>query len=306
MTELTTYQQPQTALTIADEQHTFTDMQVQALTHIGVQNAAQGDLAVFFHVVKRTGLDPFARQIYMIGRVTSENVNGEWVKTTKQTIQTGIDGYRLIGRRAAARSGDSIAVGAPEWAHEDGTWRPVWRQVWGSPIAARFTIHRAGEPFTAVALFDEYAQTKRSGDLTQMWAQRPAGQIAKCAEALAWRMAFPQDLSDVYTDEEMQHADPVADAGRAPVAAGRAAVAAAVAENPAPIAEPQPAPEPPTPASDEQVVAIEEHAEQKGIDTAALLATASVEFERPIADINQLTADEADRTLAYLSSLPTV
>lgn len=198
-----------TALSVADDQAAFSEAQVTALRHIGVEGATQADLDVFFHVVKRTGLDPFARQIHMISRQVSERdpQTGEWVKVPKQTIQTGIDGYRLIGRRAADRSHDTISIGAPEWAHEDGSWRPVWSTGWGLPIAARVTIHRSGQPFTAVALFDEYKQTKRNGDLTSMWGQRPAGQLAKCAEALAWRMAFPQDLAGMYVDEEMQHAD---------------------------------------------------------------------------------------------------
>jgi phage recombination protein Bet len=209
MTEMVTYTPPsQTALTIADDQHQFTDAQTQALTHIGVENASQGDLAVFFHVVKRTGLDPFARQIYMIGRQSSEkDANGNWVKVTKQTIQTGIDGYRLIGRRAAARTGETISVEAPEWCRDTGAWVPVWSAAWGLPLAARVTIRRDGQPFTAVANFDEYKQTKRDGSLNAMWTQRPAGQIAKCAEAAAWRMAFPQDLADIYTDDEMGQAD---------------------------------------------------------------------------------------------------
>nr|WP_246256672.1 RecT family recombinase [Isoptericola halotolerans] len=180
-------------------------MQVSALQHIGVQDASPGDLAVFFHVVQRTGLDPFARQIYMIGRKTKDQRTGEW--TTKQTIQTGIDGFRLIGRRASARSGDSVSVAAPQWCTRDGKWLDVWSGEWGTPLAARVTITRDGDPFTAVAMFDEYKQTKRDGGLTQMWAQRPAGQIAKCAEAAAWRMAFPQDLAGVYSDDELQHAD---------------------------------------------------------------------------------------------------
>ena len=198
-------QAPSTTLTIADDQSSFTSQQVAALHHLGVENASPGDLGVFFHVVKRTGLDPFARQIYMIGRNTFDSRQGKWV--TKQTIQTGIDGFRLIGRRAADARRESISVSAPEWAHQDGTWRPVWVPSWGMPIAARVTITRGGSPFTAVALFDEYKQTKKDGGLTQMWVQRPAGQIAKCAEALAWRMAFPQDLSGVYSDDEMQQAD---------------------------------------------------------------------------------------------------
>lgn len=193
---------PSTALTLADEQTTWTPSQVAALRHMGVEDASPGDLEVFFHVVKRTGLDPFARQIYMIGRRQKDG--DRWV--TKQTIQTGIDGYRLIGRRAADRRGERISVSAPEWAHEDGTWRPVWSPKWGLPVAARVTVRRDGEEFVGVALFDEYKQTRRDGNLTSMWAQRPAGQIAKCAEALAWRMAFPQDLASVYVEDEMHQA----------------------------------------------------------------------------------------------------
>ena len=206
--ELATVDHGGSTLAIQPEQQGFTSMQVSALQHIGVDKASEGDLAVFFHVCQRTGLDPFARQVYMIGRQTSEkDASGQWIKVTKQTIQTGIDGFRLIGRRAANAASHGLSVSAPEWAKDDGSWRPVWVGAWGLPIAARVTIHRNGEPFTAVALFDEYKQTKYGGELTAVWAQRPAGQLAKCAEALAWRMAFPQDLSGIYADEEMGQAD---------------------------------------------------------------------------------------------------
>lgn len=191
--------QTQTTLAIQPEQTRFTDQQVTMLRHIGVEKAKDADLQVFFHQCQRTGLDPFARQIYMIERWSKEG--------PKYTIQTGIDGYRLIGRRAAQRAKETISVKQPLWAHPDGGWRDVWLPAWGTPGAAKVTILRGGEEFTAVALFDEYKQTKRDGGLTQMWAQRPAGQIAKCAEALAWRMAFPQDLAGIYTDTEMEQAD---------------------------------------------------------------------------------------------------
>lgn len=205
-TEIATYQPG--SLAVSAEQEAFTEKQRKALEHIGVENASDGDLQVFFHVCQRTGLDPFARQIYMIGRKSGERQpDGSWVDVVKQTIQTGIDGFRLIGRRAADQRRETISVHAPEWAKDDGTWRPVWVKAWGEPVAARVTILRNGEPFTAVALFDEYKQTKRNGDLTQMWGQRPAGQLAKCAEALAWRMAFPQDLSGIYVEDEMHQAE---------------------------------------------------------------------------------------------------
>lgn len=252
---------------------------------MGVQDASDADLEVFFHVVKRTGLDPFARQIYMIGRRSKNPRTEQW--ETKQTIQTGIDGYRLIGRRAADRQRVKVSVGAPEWAHTDGSWRPVWSSGWGTPLAARVTIRRDGEPFTAVALFEEYAQTTAKGDLTSMWRTRPAGQIAKCAEALAWRLAFPQDLAGVYVEDEMHQAsnpEPVpAQPARAAVSAADFAQAAA-----------------PAPASEEQVAAIEGYAEQLGYAEDVLLGGVSNIAHRRVSELADLTRDEATAVLAAL------
>lgn len=192
-------------LTITDKQDGFTANQVAALQQMGVQNASQGDLAVFFHQVQRTGLDPFARQIYMIGR-NQKTPNG-W--ETKYTIQTGIDGFRLIARRAAERSHE--AFGEPEtlWCGEDGVWREVWL---GSkpPKGAKVVVQRGGGSFTGVATLSEYAGRKKDGSLTSMWSSKPALMLAKCAEALALRKAFPQDLSGLYTEDEMH--DDVQDA----------------------------------------------------------------------------------------------
>lgn len=217
-----------TDLSLRPEQSTFDDRQRAVLAHMGVENAPEADLAVFAHVCKRSGLDPFARQIHMIGRNTKDPRTQQWV--TKYTIQTGIDGFRLIGRRAANQRGETISIGQPEWADENGNWRPLWSGKWGLPLAARVTIKRNGEAFTAVAIFDEYKQTKRDGGLTSMWAQRPAGQLAKCAEALAWRMAFPQDLSGIYTDDEMGQADSGHHAAPTAKPQGMAALRAAVTQ----------------------------------------------------------------------------
>jgi phage recombination protein Bet len=203
---------PSSALAIADGQQEFTPKQVAALQQLGVKDASEGDLAVFFHQATRTGLDPFAKQIYMIGRWSQEG--------TKQTIQTGIDGYRLIARRAADRSHESLEYEDTLWCGPDGVWRDVWLAS-GPPAAAKVTVLRNGGRFPAIAMWNEYVQTNRNGTPNAMWARMGAGQLAKCAEALALRKAFPQDLSGIYTDEEMGQADSRAEhAAAAPAVAG--------------------------------------------------------------------------------------
>ena len=177
-------------LALATEQDWWTDKQLAALRQIGVDRASNGDLAVFMHVCQRTGLDPFARQIYMI------------LRDGKQTIQTGIDGMRLVARRAVDRTGETLSISAPEWCGPDGQWTDVWLSS-EPPAAARVTVTRGSGTFAAIALWNEYVQTKRDGSITRMWATRGAGQLAKCAEALALRKACPQDLSGIYTDDEM-------------------------------------------------------------------------------------------------------
>jgi phage recombination protein Bet len=198
MSQEVAVKQPTTALTISENQTEFSPGQVATLRQLGVDNASREDLAVFFHVARRTGLDPFARQIYMVGRWTKQG--------TKFTIQTGIDGYRLIARRAVDRTHETLGYEDTLWCGEDGNWVDVWLKK-EPPAAAKVTVLRGGERYSAVALFSEYAQTTREGGLTQMWRDKGALMIAKCAEALALRKAFPQDLSGIYTAEEMAQAD---------------------------------------------------------------------------------------------------
>lgn len=175
------------ALAVSPGQEFWSPTQLAALKQIGVQQADNGNLAVFLNYAQRTGLDPFARQIYMINRA------GKW------TIQAGIDGLRIV----AERSGHYAGQVGPEYCGPDGLWRDVWTSD-ESPVAARIGVLRHGftAPLYAVAYFEEYVQ-KKDGRPTSMWASKPLLMLAKCAEALALRKAFPNDLSGIYTAEEM-------------------------------------------------------------------------------------------------------
>jgi len=212
MTEVAT-RDTSTELALSSQQTFWTEHQLAALRQMGVEKAGSGDLAVFHHVCQRTGLDPFARQIYMVGRNAKEN--GQW--TTKYTIQTGIDGYRLVARRATDRLRETLEYEDTLWCGKDGQWTDVWVQA-GPPAAAKVVALRHGKRFPAVATYAEYVQTTKEGHPNSMWSRMPANQLAKCAEALALRKAFPQDLSGVYTDDEMGQAERFERAGSEPTA----------------------------------------------------------------------------------------
>jgi len=294
MSEVTLRSEPSSDLAIGNEQTFWNDKQRAALVQLGVDpQVSDADLAVFFHQVARTGLDPFARQIYMIGRWSREG--------TKQTIQTGIDGFRLIARRATDHRNGTFGYLPTEWCGGDGQWRDVWLQS-GPPAASRVTVIRDGAHFPAVALFTEYAGTKKGGELTQMWATKGALMLAKCAEALALRKAFPQDLSGLYTGDEMQAS--TNDRPAQMPQTGRDVLATALAA-PEPQDEPEAvdnigdAPEAPEPStiSDAQRKKLMALANDLGLTREQRLAGCTSVTERDVASTNDLTRDEAKQVI---------
>jgi phage recombination protein Bet len=195
-------------LAIRPDQTNWTPDQQAVLQQSGIDNqVAPAELSAFLHLCQRTRLDPFSRQIYLIGRFDGRQQRKVY------TPQTSIDGYRVIAHRAAAEAGQSLGYEDTLWCDKDGRWRDVWLPD-APPAAAKVTVIRNGMRFSAVARYSEYVQTKKGGDPSGLWGKMPATMTAKCAEALALRMAFPHDLAGVYTAEEMAQAD-----NPAPVAA---------------------------------------------------------------------------------------
>jgi phage recombination protein Bet len=171
---------------------TIKDDQLGLLRDMFFKGATQAEFEMFVYACQRTGLDPFMKQIYPVKRWDSN------LKKEAMTVQTGIDGYRLIAERTGKyapgpeptftfdEKGNFISATAyVKKQTKDGTWHTI----------------------AATAFFDEYCQKTKEGKATSMWQKMPKSQTAKCAESLALRKAFPNEMSGIYTKDEMEQAE---------------------------------------------------------------------------------------------------
>jgi phage recombination protein Bet len=178
------------ALTKQQDKISFSDDQVSLIKKQIAPKATDDELKLFLYQAKRTGLDPLTRQIYCIHR--RQKQGEQWVD--KMTIQTSIDGFRVI----AERSGDYGGQDEPEFVEEDGKIILCKVKVY------KFRGDQRYQASVGVAYWNEYVP--QAGQ-DHMWMKMPHTMISKVAEALALRKAYPQDLSGLYTTEEMQQAD---------------------------------------------------------------------------------------------------
>jgi len=175
--------------------------QIELVKKTIAPDATDDELALFVMQCNRTGLDPFAKQIYSIKRRAKDPGSDKWIEV-RQT-QVSIDGARLI----ASRTG-RYRPGRIEWRGLEGGWQDAWLAS-EHPAAARASIFLDGVEAPPVAVaWDEFAQKTSGGSPTRQWAAMPAHMLGKCAEMLALKRAFPQELSDLFIDAEPPLAAP--------------------------------------------------------------------------------------------------
>jgi phage recombination protein Bet len=167
----------------------YTREQIDLIKRQVAVGVTDDELRLFLYQCQRTGLDALTKQIYAIKR------------GGRLTIQTAIDGFRLI----AQRTGDYRGQVGPFWCGANGIWADVWLSN-EPPVASKVGVWRKEfqEPVWGVARTDAYAARNERGQLSGLWRTMADTMVAKCAEALALRKAFPHELSGIYSGDEVQ------------------------------------------------------------------------------------------------------
>ena len=158
----------------------FDEKQIELIKNSICKGASNEELQFFIYACQRTGLDPFAKQIYSVPR------------GNQRTIQTSVDGFRLI----ADRTGRYAPGREPTFTYDKhGNLESATSYV------MKQTRDRTWHEVSANAHYSEY----NAG--SPLWKKMPRAMLSKCAECLALRKAFPAEMSGVYGQEEMDQAD---------------------------------------------------------------------------------------------------
>lgn len=180
----------------------FNKEEIETLSKNLYSDHNEAQIETLIKVAEQSGLNPFTRQIYSTLKSSKNYKTGQY--EDRQSIQATIDGLRVV----AERSGKYEGQDGPYWCGNDGQWRDSWLNN-KPPVAAKVGVYKKGfkTALYAVARFDAYVQKTKSGQPNHIWSKMGDTMIAKCAESLALRRAFPNELSGIYTAEEMAQAD---------------------------------------------------------------------------------------------------
>lgn len=163
----------------------WTQDDIENIKNMYCKNCNDEEFKLFSHVCSSTGLDPRRNQIYAIKR------------KERMTIQTGIDGFRLI----AERTGKYSPGREPTYKYDE-----QGKLIAATAYVKKMTPDGTWHEVSATAYWNEYV-VAYGGKPTDFWNKMPHNQLAKCAESLCLRKAFPADYSGLYTTEEMGQAD---------------------------------------------------------------------------------------------------
>lgn len=147
------------------------------------------------------GLDPMQKPVHIVPMWDSK------ARETRDVVMPGIGLYRTNAARTGQFAGMSEPVFGPMVTEKLGS-REVTFPEWCKVTAYRQLPSGHVAEFTAVEYWIENYAIKGGKEQDQapnaMWTKRVRGQLAKCAQAQALRMAFPEATGAGPTAEEME------------------------------------------------------------------------------------------------------
>ncbi len=179
----------------------------------------QDAVAMALSYCKARKLDPFKKPVHIVPMWDAKagpEGNGGYV----ETVWPGISEVRTTAFRTGQYSGCDETEFGPEITQTFTAQKDKWenRRKVGTeevkvsvtfPEWARMTVYRDLGGRTCkfvgpkVYWLESYASQGKLDIPNTMWADRPIGQIEKCAEAAALRKAFPEEIGNDLTAEEM-------------------------------------------------------------------------------------------------------
>lgn len=188
----------QLGLTIKD--YNIDEAMWSALTSSIFPGAKPESIIMAVEYAKARGLDIMKKPCHIVPMSVkdSKTGNSEW----RDIIMPSITEHRITATRTNQYAGqDEPVFGPMVTLNFGGTQHTV-------PEFCKVTVYKIlnGEKvaFSHTEYFEEACATVKGGGLNSMWTKRKRGQLAKCAEAGALRKAFPEELGNEYTVEEMQ------------------------------------------------------------------------------------------------------
>ena len=178
-----------TSVARVDTSIRFSEEERRVILETCCNGAPQAEARALIAIAEARGMSPILGECYFVKRWDSQKGREVWA------VQAAIDSFRIKAEQTGLYAGQD----EPEYEYDEK----------GALMLARVRVWRKDwpRPAVGVARWKEYVQTTKGGSPTRFWAQMPHNQLAKCAEALALRKAFPAVLSKVYTPEEMAQAD---------------------------------------------------------------------------------------------------
>lgn len=148
---------------------------------------------------KARKLDIFKRPVHIVPMWSKE------IKGYVDTIWPGIGELRTTAARTGEYAGRDATIWGDDVTAQYGAYEvkhPEWAEV---VVRRMIGGHVAAFHGPRVYWAENYAPEKFGEPApNDMWRKRPRGQLEKCAEAAALRAAFPEEVGNEYTADEME------------------------------------------------------------------------------------------------------